>query len=239
MPWSTKELADLAGTSLRAVRHYESLGLLPSPPRRANGYKQYRIEHLVRLLRIRRLTGLGFPLDQVAIALDSPDESGTALVRLEEELSESITRLERTRDEVREILRLGITPDLPPELAPLAEAGEPVHGMRDLGIVVTHVLGPGILASLGSDFDGHPNPLDTELSRLPADAEADRRERLANDLIAALTRAPRESPVLASLERTLGASSREAIASAVDRLLNNAQVDVLRRVSAALQRDTQ
>src|SRR5204863_5377681 len=40
MAWSTREIAELAGTSLRAVRHYHEVGLLAEPERRANGYKQ-------------------------------------------------------------------------------------------------------------------------------------------------------------------------------------------------------
>ncbi len=52
MAWSTRQLAALAGTTLRAVRHYHEVGLLDEPERASNGYKQYRTEHLLRLLRI-------------------------------------------------------------------------------------------------------------------------------------------------------------------------------------------
>ncbi|WP_224391194.1 MerR family transcriptional regulator [Pseudonocardia sp. ICBG1293] len=55
--WSPSRLAELAGTSRRAVRHYHELGLLPEPERRSNGYQYYGVDHLVRLIRIRRLTG--------------------------------------------------------------------------------------------------------------------------------------------------------------------------------------
>src|ERR687892_734354 len=47
MAWSTREIAELAGTSLRAVRHYHEVGLLEEPARRANGYKQYGVAHLI------------------------------------------------------------------------------------------------------------------------------------------------------------------------------------------------
>ena len=40
--------------------------LLEEPERRANGYKQYGVSHLVRLLRIKRLVDLGFSLSQIA-----------------------------------------------------------------------------------------------------------------------------------------------------------------------------
>lgn len=73
MAWSTREMADLAGVSLRAVRHYHDIGLLDEPERRSNGYKQYGVSHLVRLLRIKRLTALGFSLSQIAHMDDDPD----------------------------------------------------------------------------------------------------------------------------------------------------------------------
>ncbi|MEQ3553652.1 WhiB family transcriptional regulator [Pseudonocardia nematodicida] len=38
--WSTRQLAELAGTTVRAVRHYHEVGLLDEPARRANGYKR-------------------------------------------------------------------------------------------------------------------------------------------------------------------------------------------------------
>ncbi|MFD2466244.1 MerR family transcriptional regulator [Amycolatopsis silviterrae] len=44
------------------MRHYHEVGLLAEPERLANGYKQYGVVHLVRLLRIKRLVGLGFSL---------------------------------------------------------------------------------------------------------------------------------------------------------------------------------
>jgi hypothetical protein len=55
--WSTREIAELAGTTVRAVRHYHEVGLLDEPKRRANGYKQYGVAHLIRLLRIKRCPG--------------------------------------------------------------------------------------------------------------------------------------------------------------------------------------
>ena len=60
MAWSTHELADLAGTSLRTVRHYHEVGLLDEPERHSNGYKQYGVAHLVRGIRQRFAPGHAF-----------------------------------------------------------------------------------------------------------------------------------------------------------------------------------
>lgn len=69
----SNELAKLAGVTVRTLRHYHAIGLLDEPPRQANGYRDYRPENLLRVLRIRQLASLGFPLDQVAGMLDELD----------------------------------------------------------------------------------------------------------------------------------------------------------------------
>lgn len=53
------ELASAAGVTVRTVRHYHSVGLLPEPAKRPNGYREYGTRDL---LRIRRLVALGLTL---------------------------------------------------------------------------------------------------------------------------------------------------------------------------------
>ncbi|OZE35348.1 MULTISPECIES: MerR family transcriptional regulator [unclassified Rhodococcus (in: high G+C Gram-positive bacteria)] len=70
-------LADAAGTTPRTVRHYHRLGLLGEPRRLSNGYREYTIDDVVRLMRIRWLADAGMPLGAIAAALDrsEADES--------------------------------------------------------------------------------------------------------------------------------------------------------------------
>ncbi|WP_155980775.1 MerR family transcriptional regulator [Nocardia sp. CNY236] len=63
------QLAEFAGTTTRAVRHYHRLGLLNEPHRRSNGYREYTISDAVRLMRIRWLATNGVPLGSVAAIL--------------------------------------------------------------------------------------------------------------------------------------------------------------------------
>jgi len=66
-----KELADLADTTVRTVRYYHHVGLLPVPPARA-GVREYDLFHLARLLRIRWLAESGLPLAAIADVLTEP-----------------------------------------------------------------------------------------------------------------------------------------------------------------------
>ena len=121
MAWSTREIAELAGTSLRAVRHYHEIGLLEEPGRHANGYKQYGVTHLVRVLRIKRLSDLGLSLAQVAAMGDVQDHPTDALRPIDAELAATIKGLQRARVELGLILHQAEPTDHPSDTA-LAEA---------------------------------------------------------------------------------------------------------------------
>ena len=49
--WSIQEVARLAGTTSRTLRHYDAVGLLPPSRVAANGYRHYDADALVRLQR--------------------------------------------------------------------------------------------------------------------------------------------------------------------------------------------
>lgn len=112
MGWSTRRLAELAGTTLRAVRHYHELGLLPEPPRTSNGYKHYDVTHLVQLMRIRRLTGLGLSLEQIAAQRDGGDP-GRELDLVDADLARKIDELQAVRAEIAIVREHGDAADLP------------------------------------------------------------------------------------------------------------------------------
>lgn len=58
------EVARRAGTTAKAVRFYESAGMLPSPARRANGYRDYTLADEERLRLLVGLRSLDLPLDR-------------------------------------------------------------------------------------------------------------------------------------------------------------------------------
>jgi DNA-binding transcriptional MerR regulator len=67
-----KELADLTGTTVRTIRHYHQIGLLPVPGER-DGRRDYDLVHVARLTRIRWLAQAGVPLSRVAGLLPPGD----------------------------------------------------------------------------------------------------------------------------------------------------------------------
>ncbi|MEU4150359.1 MerR family transcriptional regulator [Streptomyces sp. NPDC026659] len=63
------ELARRAGTTVKAVRYYESLGLV-TPSRRPNGYRSYDAADLRLVREIRALKRLGIPAERTRPFLD-------------------------------------------------------------------------------------------------------------------------------------------------------------------------
>jgi DNA-binding transcriptional MerR regulator len=56
------QLAAYTGVSAKTIRYYESIGLLPRPPRGANRYRRYGAADVNRLYLLRRVRLLGVPL---------------------------------------------------------------------------------------------------------------------------------------------------------------------------------
>lgn len=66
--------AQLAGFTVRALRHYESQGLLlPARVDRESGYRYYRPEQLHDALRVRLLRALEMPLPEVVAVMRDPE----------------------------------------------------------------------------------------------------------------------------------------------------------------------
>ncbi|MCH8560183.1 MerR family transcriptional regulator [Nesterenkonia sp. LB17] len=60
------ELADRTGLSLRTIRHYGDVGLLPASGRTEGGFRLYSEADQQRLMRIKYLKPLGFSLEELS-----------------------------------------------------------------------------------------------------------------------------------------------------------------------------
>ena len=74
--YSIGDLASCCGCKVETVRYYEKTGLMPKPPRTMGGHRSYSLNHLKRLVFIRRSRELGFSIEQVSELLHFVDEPG-------------------------------------------------------------------------------------------------------------------------------------------------------------------
>jgi DNA-binding transcriptional MerR regulator len=91
--YKTRDFAGLAGVGVKALRHYERVGLL-KPRRTKAGHRRYVSDDIARIETITALKYLGFSLDQIRSILKRPDaELPTAIAARRQALADVETRL--------------------------------------------------------------------------------------------------------------------------------------------------
>jgi DNA-binding transcriptional MerR regulator len=122
------QLATYAGVTVRAVRHYHQIGLLPEPERDHSGYRSYDAAAVVTLIRIRTLAEAGVPLARVQELLEaSATGFNAAIAELDKELRAEIRRLQENRSRIAR-LAAGESLALPASVVGFLRA------LRDLGV---------------------------------------------------------------------------------------------------------
>lgn len=86
----TGELAKRAGVNVETLRFYERKGLLPQPPRRESGYRQYPPENVRRIRFIKRAQELGFSLGEIKELLGLRVQAGTTCADVRERAEKKI-----------------------------------------------------------------------------------------------------------------------------------------------------
>jgi DNA-binding transcriptional MerR regulator len=138
------QLAAYAGVTVRAVRHYHQIGLLPEPDRDASGYRRYGATAVVSLIKIRTLANAGVPLSAIGQMLQADAPAfAEAVQRIDTHLRDEIERLETSRKQIAQ-LAAGDSLALPPEvvsyldrLRKIGVSERMVEAERDGWILVT------------------------------------------------------------------------------------------------------
>lgn len=233
MAWSTRELAEMAGTTVNTVRHYHRSGLLPEPDRLSNGYKQYTPAHLVRLLRIRRLADLGVPLAQISAVGSGGERTEQALREVDAELALAMTRLQRARDDIATILREGVPADSPAGFTSLA--GDLSEADRSMLHVYSQLYDETALADLRQMLaaDGEAG-FGRMLAAVAPDADDAERQQVAELLAPVIAANIADHPWLVEPAERLTTSeavARQTVLETIVEVYNPAQLDVLGRAS--------
>ena len=95
MDWSIQDIARLAGTTSRTLRHYDDVGLLEPTRIGSNGYRYYDELALARLQRILMLRELGLGIPAIADVLAGQRDHAQALLSHLHWLQQEKDRLDR------------------------------------------------------------------------------------------------------------------------------------------------
>lgn len=148
------DAAKASGVSVKMIRHYEAIGLLPAATRTESGYRVYRPEDVHALRFIRNSRDLGFPLAEIEDLLglwrdkarSSAEVKRLALAHIAA-VEEKVKALQAVRDSLHQLAK-ACSGDRRPECpilegisqrrmlaAPIAGHGvRSVEGLRHAGI---------------------------------------------------------------------------------------------------------
>jgi DNA-binding transcriptional MerR regulator len=221
---SIGRLAAYAGVTVRAVRHYHHIGLMPEPARDGSGYRTYDAGDVVRLIRIRTLAEAGVPLARVqGLLLASSEEFGEAVAQIDAGLRAQVRELQEHRRRIARLAAgdsLAVPPEVVPFLDKLRATGVPealVEGERD-GWILLAARWPELIPELMVDKMAQLDDARTvQLYRLIGemlDAGMDEdRLRVAADLLVEMIE---ESAERGELDRHSEATSDDAFIALVD-----------------------
>lgn len=94
MAFTVGELARLTGVTVRALHHYDEIGLVRPSQRTAAGYRLYADADVLRLHQVLLFRELGLPLEEIAAAIDEAGSQAELLRRHREVLVTKRARLD-------------------------------------------------------------------------------------------------------------------------------------------------
>ena len=77
------DVARLTGCNLETIRYYESVGLMPDPPRTSSGHRRYGAPHVERLNFVMRARDLGFTMEEIRGLLSLVDRGSHTCAEVE------------------------------------------------------------------------------------------------------------------------------------------------------------
>jgi len=94
MAFTVGELSRLTGVTVRALHHYDEIGLVRPSQRSAAGYRIYNDGDVLRLQQVLVFRELGVALDEIGSAIDEASDRAALLRKHRRELAEKRTRID-------------------------------------------------------------------------------------------------------------------------------------------------
>lgn len=111
-----RELAEQSGLSEKTIRYYESIGILPSPRRASNGYREYSEQDVEHARFVAGARSLDLSLDDISeiLAMQNRREPPcrTVLNLIEQkanQIAKRIQLLQQMEEDLRKLYVLGLT----------------------------------------------------------------------------------------------------------------------------------
>lgn len=97
------QAAQASGVSSKMIRYYESIGLIPTAPRRDSGYRDYSETDVYNLSFIRRARDLGFSVEQMSDLLKLWHDRGRASADVKRIALQHVEELDRKAQQIQQM----------------------------------------------------------------------------------------------------------------------------------------
>jgi DNA-binding transcriptional MerR regulator len=110
-----QEFAQLTGLSTKTIRYYESIGILPSPKRTPNGYRDYNEQNVERAQFVAGIRSLDLSLNEIMELLAMRDRREAPcrtllnlIAQKANQIEERIRLLKQMEVDLRQLHRMGL-----------------------------------------------------------------------------------------------------------------------------------
>jgi len=111
-----QEFSQQTGLSAKTIRYYESIGVLRSPKRAPNGYREYNKGDMERARFVAGARSLELSLDEISELLSMQDHKEAPcramlnqIKHKADQISERILHLQQMEKDLRKLYKLGLT----------------------------------------------------------------------------------------------------------------------------------
>ncbi len=123
------QLALISHVKVETVRYYERRGLIPNPPRRESGYRQFSQKDVERIRFIKHAQSIGFTLNEItellSLKVEPEATCGDITLRIDAKLNDikskikTLVQMEKTLMKLKKACK---TPNAPSEECPILES---------------------------------------------------------------------------------------------------------------------
>lgn len=104
-PFTIGKVARMSGVGIETIRFYEREGLIPEPPRRDSGYRQYPPTVIERVRFIKKAKDLGFTLAEIGELLDLSVGQGSTCADVKRKAVEKMKEVDAKISDLKRIRR--------------------------------------------------------------------------------------------------------------------------------------
>jgi len=94
------QLSKLTNVLSKTIRYYEDVGLLPQASRNSNGYREYSLDDVERLIFIRRCRELQIPLEQIKVLIQVQTDKTSSCSEVDLLIEKQLEKVRKTISEL-------------------------------------------------------------------------------------------------------------------------------------------